>query len=180
MSDVTICKTCFCCGRGMIPINGEFVCEDCLSLTETRDEVIRLNQRLAAAEADLDVKNLTIKNLSEVVEDRGLSIGCMSRQLTECKQKLATAERVLECGHVARFTTTHFGGEKHGESYCTLCELGTLTSRLAAAEAEREQYRMLAVSYGKTLRLSEASVDSIVTARLAQKRAAKGGRDGAK
>lgn len=51
MSDVTICKTCFCCGRGMIPINGEFVCDDCLSLTETRDEVIRLTARLAAAEA---------------------------------------------------------------------------------------------------------------------------------
>lgn len=54
-------------------------------------------------------------------------------------------------------------------------EIDRLTARLAAAEAEREQYRMLAVSYGKTLRVSEASVDSIVTARLAQKRAAKGG-----
>lgn len=53
----------------------------------------------------------------------------------DAKEVIGKLERVLECGHAARFTTSHFGGESHGESYCTLCEVDSLTARLAATEA---------------------------------------------
>lgn len=51
MSDErTVCRSCHAIECGMIPINDEWVCCDCLSKSDAMDEIMRLYAELAAAE----------------------------------------------------------------------------------------------------------------------------------
>lgn len=86
--DATICKVCFCVGNGMVPINGEFVCEDCLSLTEAKEEVIRL----AAAEAERDDAN---RRFNEMNTPTGREIE-LAHDLAECRRLLRDVCGVIE------------------------------------------------------------------------------------
>lgn len=91
--------------------------------------VDKLVQRLAEAEAH---EQQTHERLGVIL---GTDTSLEDAAKRMAKRLAAASDRVLECGHAARFTTNRFGGEKHGESYCMLCEIDALTARLAAAEA---------------------------------------------
>ena len=176
--------------------HGRVRCDECREinylrkcLDEADNEISRLEKVSADLEADLHQRLAASEAHEQQTHERlGAILGTDTSLEDAAKrmaERLAAAERVLECGHTARFTTSHFGGEKHGESYCTLCELDALTARLAAVEAERDECHDLmrsfwkhwdcdsyAHKYGSPCRCCEAEE------LLNKHEAAKGGRDG--
>ena len=90
----------------MIPISGEFVCEDCLSLTESRDEVVRLSKQLTATQksetslmerlAEAQEYNARLRESLKVERD---AMKRLNKRLTEAERLLGSrAGKLLKKG----------------------------------------------------------------------------------
>lgn len=47
MSDRQMCRTCFCLGYDLVPVNGEWSCMEHLNGRDAAAEIVRLNEQLA-------------------------------------------------------------------------------------------------------------------------------------
>ena len=80
----------------MIPISGEFVCEDCLSLTESRDEVVSLSKQLTATQKS---ETSLMERLAEAQEYNTRlreSLKVERDAMKRLKSRLAEAEALLD------------------------------------------------------------------------------------
>lgn len=128
MSERQICRTCFCLGYALVPVNGEWSCLEHLSGHETGAEIVRLSEQLAEL---TDRITKTESSLDQYMQMFDHALDCVNEVFQECSDN---PNPILK-------DYAKLGADKFEEVKRLACDYKMALERLAEAEAERDRER---------------------------------------